>query len=312
MTGATGVPRVSAKSLSTLLYAKGLKLGKLACSKEASDLFAMKKTLFARSFSTATMPLALAACLVLGGCSKQAPSPQQAASTAQPAQPANQVAPNAAATQATNPSEPVQPPVSQAAPAQQANNIPPPLPVQQSAPVRRAAPAPVDLTIPVGTHISVTTREELSSKTSQAGQSFTATVANNVVVGGTTVVRAGSSATGTVVSATNQGRIKGQGELSLRLDSIHSGGRDLEVETSALETIQKGKGKRTAVLAGGGAGVGALIGGLAGGGKGALLGGLLGGGGGAAGGIFTGNKAIVIPAETTLTFRLEHSVTVRR
>ncbi len=269
----------------------------------------MKKTLFAQSFSTATMPLALAACLVLGGCSKQAPSPQQAASTAQPP---NQVAPNAAATQATNPGSSAQPPISQASPAQQqANSIPPP-PAEQSAPVRRAAPVPVDLTIPAGTHISVTTREELSSKTSQPGQSFTATVASNVVVHGATVVRAGSSATGTVVSAKNQGKIKGQGELSLRLDSIHSGSRNLEVETSAIEQVEKGKGKRTALFAGGGAGAGALIGGLAGGGKGALLGGLLGGGGGAAGGAFTGNKAIIIPAETTLTFRLEHSVTVSR
>ncbi len=279
----------------------------IGCPVEAFTLIAMKKTPFARSFATATMPLALAACLVLGGCSKQAPSPQQAASTAQPS---NQVAPNAAATQATNPGNSVQPPMNQAAPAQQqANSIPPP-PAEQSAPVRRAAP--VDLTIPVGTHISVTTREELSSKTSQPGQSFTATVASNVVIHGTTVVRAGSSATGTVVSAKNQGKIKGQGELSLRLDSIHSGGRDLQVETSAYESIEKGKGKRTAIFAGGGAGAGALIGGLAGGGKGALLGGLLGGGGGAAGGAFTGNKAIVIPAETTLTFRLVHSVTVGR
>ncbi len=274
---------------------------------------AMNKTYFTRSFSMMTTPLALAACLVLGGCSKQAPSPQQAASSAQPAQPSNQVAPNAAATQATNPVNPVQPPVNQAAPAQQqANAIPQPPLDQQSAPVRREAPVPVELTIPAGTRINVTTREELSSKTSQPGQSFTATVASNVVVHGATVVRAGSSARGTVVSAKNQGRIKGQGELSLRLDSIHSGSRDLEVETSALESVQKGKGKRTAIFAGGGAGAGALIGGLAGGGKGALLGGLLGGGGGAAGGMFTGNKAIVIPAETTLTFRLDHSVTVTR
>ena len=73
-----------------------------------------------------------------------------------------------------------------------------------------------------------------------------------------------------------------------------------------------GEGKRQAiaVLTGGGAGLGALIGGLAGGGKGALIGGLVGGGGGAAGSAFTGNKDLVIPAESVLTFDLERSLTV--
>jgi hypothetical protein len=66
------------------------------------------------------------------------------------------------------------------------------------------------------------------------------------------------------------------------------------------------------VLAGGGGGFGALIGGLAGGGKGALIGALAGAGAGTAGAAFTGNKEIVIPAEDRLTFRLERSVTVSR
>jgi hypothetical protein len=64
-------------------------------------------------------------------------------------------------------------------------------------------------------------------------------------------------------------------------------------------------------MAGGGAGAGALIGGLAGGGKGAAIGALAGGGAGTAGAAFTGNKDIVLPAESALTFKLEQPLELR-
>ena len=63
-----------------------------------------------------------------------------------------------------------------------------------------------------------------------------------------------------------------------------------------------GKGGRDTAFIGGGAGAGALIGGLAGGGKGALIGGLAGAGAGTAGAAATGKKEVVFPAETRFTF----------
>ncbi len=255
-----------------------------------------------RHSASASVSLAFAALTLFSGCSKQAP---QQASTPQTAPQPTQIAPNAAAQQAVNPeAAPVQP----AAPPLQA-------PSRSAAGGFAAEPRPVQpvsYTIPAGTHVTVRLGEELSSKTSQAGQSFSATVSSPIIVHGVTLVRAGSTATGTVVASKAQGHFKGSGELDIRLDSIHAEGRTVQVETSAIDQENKGKGKRTAGFIGGGAGGGALIGGLAGGGKGALLGGLLGAGAGTAGAVFTGNKPVIIPAETPLTFRLERAITLDR
>jgi hypothetical protein len=164
--------------------------------------------------------------------------------------------------------------------------------------------------IPAGTRIVVNTTQDLGSKISQPGQSFSATVATPVSAGGVTIIRAGSTAVGTVTDAKALGKFKGGATLSLRLDTVRAHGVTYQIASSTIDRAEKGKGKRTTGFIAGGAGGGALIGGLAGGGKGALIGGLVGAGAGTAGAAFTGNKDIVIPAESTLTFRLEHALTV--
>jgi hypothetical protein len=117
-------------------------------------------------------------------------------------------------------------------------------------------------------------------------------------------------AAGRVVEAVAQGRFKGAAVLRLVLTSITIYGNAQEVKTSSVNRYLKGKGKRTATLIGGGAGAGALIGGLAGGGKGALIGAAAGAGAGTAGAAYTGNKEIVLPAESTLSFKLTTSLPV--
>ena len=64
-------------------------------------------------------------------------------------------------------------------------------------------------------------------------------------------------------------------------------------------------------MIGGGAGLGALIGGLAGGGKGAAIGAVAGAGAGTAGTVFTGNKDVVLPAESALSFRLNQPLELK-
>jgi len=115
-----------------------------------------------------------------------------------------------------------------------------------------------------------------------------------------------------VVAAHPLGRFKGGAMLQVRLTAVEINGQNVPVDASAVARSEKGKGKRSATLIGGGAGLGALIGGLAGGGKGAAIGAVAGAGAGTAGTAFTGNKDIVLPAESALSFKLLKPVEVRK
>ncbi len=172
-------------------------------------------------------------------------------------------------------------------------------------------PAAEAVVVPAGTMLTVRLGETLGSKASTPGQSFSATLASPVDVAGKTVIPAGASARGTVVDAKPLGRFKGGAVLQIKLNSIAVNGSECPIETSALTRTAKGKGKRTAVMAGGGAAAGALIGGLIGGGKGAAIGAVSGGGAGTAGAAFTGNKDIVLPAESAVTFKLESPLEIK-
>jgi hypothetical protein len=172
----------------------------------------------------------------------------------------------------------------------------------------KATPQPI--VIPVGKIVTVRLSEGLSSNHSQAGQGFSATVAEPVTVDGATVIEQGATAHGTVVDAKGMGHFKGGAMLHVRLDSVTIKGKEHHIETTATGSTIKGKGKRSTIAIAGGAGVGAALGGIFGGGKGAAIGAAAGGGAGTAGAAFTGNKEIVFPAETALTFKLKQAVEV--
>ncbi len=169
-------------------------------------------------------------------------------------------------------------------------------------------PPPAVVELPVGTSLRVRLDSALGSKISQPGDSFSATIADDILSNGEVVIPKGARADGTVIDAKPLGRFKGGAALSIRLDRVHTRWGSYAVATSSISRAEKGKGKRSAGFIGGGAGLGALIGGLAGGGKGAAIGALAGGGAGTAGTAFTGNQQIVLPAEALLTFKLDHSV----
>jgi len=247
--------------------------------------------------------IVLGAFLIAGmtGCSKkdqtaQTPPADQSAQTQQTA-PAG--APAAGQPNTTQP-----PPGSAAPPAQQ-----PPA----TAPVAEAPPPPPPppLVVPAGASLTVRLGSTLDTKTAEAGQPFNGTLVKSVVVGGEVAIPSGAGVSGTVVDSKSPGKFKGEGVLSITLNSINIGGVPTQIATSTFSQTVKGKGKRSAVAIGGGTGVGALIGGIAGGGKGAAIGAGVGAAAGTAGAAFTGNKEVQIPAETAVTFRLANSITVQ-
>jgi hypothetical protein len=164
--------------------------------------------------------------------------------------------------------------------------------------------------IPAGTAITVTIDQSISSKNAQAGQGVVATVAHDVTVDGKVVIPKGSHAKLVVSSVQASGRLSTPAKLYLRLKSVEVHGKTYTIATSSSGKTMGGKGKRDAGFIGGGAGAGALIGGLAGGGKGAAIGAVAGAGAGTAGAAATGKKEVEFPAETRLSFTTRAPVTI--
>jgi hypothetical protein len=171
--------------------------------------------------------------------------------------------------------------------------------------------APKPIIVEAGTPISVTVDQSVSSKTSNSGDHFDASLAAPVVVGEKQVIPKGAKVVGTVKDAKSAGKFKGNAELSVTLDSITVKGQSYSLQTTSVTEAGKGRGKRTAIGAGGGAVVGGLIGALAGHGKGAAIGAAAGAGAGTAGAAYTGERDITIAPETKLNFKLKEPLEIK-
>jgi len=169
--------------------------------------------------------------------------------------------------------------------------------------------APAKVTIPAGTNLAIRVDQRISVKTSHAGDAFTGEVVSPIVgANGDTLVPKGTQVDGVVDAAKARGHFKGASTLQLRLTAMTLDGTKYPIRTADLAQHKKGKGKRSAAMIGGGAGLGMLIGGIASGGTGLLLGGLAGGGAGTAAAGLTGNRDLEIPAESIVHFKLSEDV----
>jgi hypothetical protein len=181
-----------------------------------------------------------------------------------------------------------------------------------SRPSPAGPPAPVHVTIQAGTSLAIRIDQRISVKHSHPGDTFTGEVVEPVVdPSGNAIVPKGTQVGGVIDEAHKRGHFKGASILELRLTSMTLNGTQYHLRTSDLTQRKKGKGKRSAAMIGGGAGLGMLIGGIATGGTGLLIGGLAGGGAGTAAAGLTGNRDVDIPAETVVHFKLAQDLVVQ-
>jgi hypothetical protein len=170
------------------------------------------------------------------------------------------------------------------------------------------AAAQYKVTVPAGTRILIRTIDPIDSSQQKTGYRFSASLETNLQADNVVVAKRGTPVYGVLASASSSGRMKGSSELELELTDIVIKGTSYPLMTSSYEIEGKGEGGNTAKKVVGGAGLGALIGGIAGGGKGAGIGALIGVGAGTAVAASKKGQQLSIPSESLLEFRLAQPV----
>ena len=182
-------------------------------------------------------------------------------------------------------------------------------------PARRAVPAEPEyreITIPADTVLEVELKTPIASDESQLEDLVGAQTLSVGVIDGEPVVPAGSTLTGSVVEATQAGRVKGRAVVAFRFDSLQMPGTASphRIRTETVRREAEATKGDDAVKIGAPAAGGAIIGGLLGGRRGALIGGAVGAGAGTAVVLNTSGDEVRLAAGAPLSVKLVEPLTV--
>jgi hypothetical protein len=189
---------------------------------------------------------------------------------------------------------------------------------EQPQPTRTPAPEPEDRapvaparvsTIPSGTAVPVTILAQIDSEHNNVGDSWTGRVTRDVVVGGQVVIPAGAAVSGVVTAMDEGDESEGYGSITLEARSIETTAGTRSIASAPVSgghsyADESFPAKETAIGAGAGAAIGAIVGGK----KGAAIGAAAGGMGGAAMGSARADYEVAMPAGTDITIRITNSV----
>ena len=168
------------------------------------------------------------------------------------------------------------------------------------------------VTVASGTPMYVILMQTIDSHHTELGTPFSGILVQDIVLqNGAIAIPRGAQVLGTVVDARGPGKLKGRPQLALQLTGLNVANTHYQLSSNVWARGGPGKGGQSAANIGGGATMGAIVGGAFGGGPAALLGGLLGGLGGAGMSSLSSGPRIIIPAESVLTFYLNGPLTVR-
>ena len=166
------------------------------------------------------------------------------------------------------------------------------------------------ITIPAGTRITVRMIDSLSSDTAQQGQEFRGSLEYPISVDGRDVIPRGADVVGHVTEVHKGGRLSDPGYVVLELNSVGSGSQTTAIQTEAYQIKGESHTKSNVTKIGGGAALGAIIGGIAGGGKGAAIGAGAGAAAGTGVAVATGKKNATIESEAVLNWTTAQDATV--
>lgn len=183
-------------------------------------------------------------------------------------------------------------------------------------------------TVPVGTVLNCRLTRTLTTHLNAAGQTFTATVTEPLMIGGQEAIPVGAVVHGRITSLTRPGRLKGVGSMVLTPETIampngqtftlkavllHAYGAP-GARVSGTEGLVKGPNAHKGDLmeigigTGGGTFLGTLVGGL----RGGLFGGLIGGGAALVDRLRRRGPNLALPTGTELKFQLTQQLVVLR
>jgi hypothetical protein len=170
-----------------------------------------------------------------------------------------------------------------------------------------------EVTIPSGTILRLRVNRGFGSDISRVEDPVSATLARAVVIGGRTILPAGSTASGYVSEAVRPGKVQGRGRVGVRFTRItdSSDREQYRMQTRSWVAVAPATKKKDALTIGLPAAGGAVVGALIDGKKGAGIGAAAGGGAGTAVVLTTRGKDVRVGRGAILSVRLVAPLTVR-